>query len=132
MGKVDIENATYWAKWYVKHCLAERDSYESESIHEYKIYEAINMVDRHIDLDATPAIYGFMAATNLPDRNQVFVSCNKRDMQPYRCDTALARDLAEAWEIAFNHARSFGETSVQINGLIFQLSPFFMVVRHES
>lgn len=122
MGKRDIENATQWARYYIRARINRDNSVQDSDV-------CMNALDHFIDLDATPAIYGFMAATNLPDRNQVFVSCNKRDMQPYQCDTILADSLAEAWEIAFNHARSFGESSVKINGLIFQLSPFFMIVK---
>ena len=50
----------------------------------------------------------------------MFVSCNKRDMQPNLCDTALADSTAEAYEFAFADAEKYGETCALINGESFE------------
>lgn len=34
--------------------------------------------------------------TNLPDKSQFFVTCSGWDMQPYQCNSVIAKDILEA------------------------------------
>lgn len=64
------------------------------------------------------AYYSFSKASNLPypDNQGYFVTCSKRDMQPYRCDSVLAHDLDDAYHLARFDAFKHGESTARING----------------
>lgn len=72
------------------------------------------------DLCEVIPVYSFSWARNLPYRGSdgfyVFVSCNKRDMQPYQCDTTLAESLADARQIAIDNVLKYGESVAIIDG----------------
>jgi hypothetical protein len=112
--KIDFWNACNWAESAVT---ALEYEYPKEDYDQAMMY-----VKHFLGLSVQIPEYTFQEATNLPwpESNGYFVSCSKRDMQPYMCDTILADDLPDAWDIAFRNAEKYGEQYAMIQGESFE------------
>lgn len=61
-----------------------------------------------------PTIYTISPTNNLPDKTRYFVTCDKRDMQPYLCDSIIRDTLKDALWHAIRNAAQYGDTSIII------------------
>lgn len=111
MSRREFEIACSWADHALDHIYAGNDK-------EYAY--CLGLVQQFIGQSAKIAVYRFTRATNIPNSKGYFVACDKRDMQPYMCDTILSDDLNDAYELAFHNAESYGEPYALINGESFE------------
>src|SRR3990167_259346 len=115
MSTVEVQHTLYW--FNIASQFGLRGGFE-------EMGRAFDLANKFMKLSQITPIYTFGPAPNLPYRGVdgfwMFVSCNKRDMQPNLCDTALADSTAEAYEFAFADAEKYGETCALINGESFE------------
>lgn len=109
MSTVELQLAIDWLKTALIHEL----NGDSES----EIDRAIDLSAYFADKSTELPIYSFSKANNQPSPQNkgYFVTCTKRDMQPYRCNSILADDLADAYYLAICDAEKYGESFAIIN-----------------
>lgn len=61
-----------------------------------------------------PTTYTLCPTTNLEDKSRWFITCNRADMHPYQCDSAIADDFWAALGIISKHATKHNFTSIVI------------------
>lgn len=117
---VDLQLAVDWLYYAMKIDLG-------ISVGDYD--RAVDLAVDFAELSNVVPIYRFTRATNQPRlkngmlaESQIFVTCDKRDMQPYRCDSILANDFQDAYAWAIYHAIRYGESYALINGESFDFS----------